>query len=86
MPGHYKGEDPSPPAHIHFDIRHPNARGLMTELDFQSDPALDPSETAVAVVPVARIAGSDPPTLRPLRHRAVALADRGHAASWAWRR
>ena len=63
MPGHYKGEDPSPPAHIHFDIRHPNARGLMTELDFQGDPALDPSETAVEVVPVTRIAGSHPPTL-----------------------
>jgi protocatechuate 3,4-dioxygenase beta subunit len=63
MPGHYKGEDPSPPAHIHFDIRHPKARGLMTELDFEGDPALDPDETAVEVVPVARIAGSHPPTL-----------------------
>jgi protocatechuate 3,4-dioxygenase beta subunit len=63
MPGHYKGEDPSPPAHIHFDIRHPDARGLMTELDFQGDPALDPGETAIEVVPVTRIAGSHPPTL-----------------------
>jgi protocatechuate 3,4-dioxygenase beta subunit len=63
MPGHYKGEDPSPPAHIHFDVRHPGARGLMTELDFQGDPSLDPSETAVEVVPITRIAGSHPPTL-----------------------
>jgi protocatechuate 3,4-dioxygenase beta subunit len=64
MPGHYKGENPPPPAHIHFDIRHPNAHGLMTELDFAGDPALDPGEAAAEVVPVTRIPGSQPPTLR----------------------
>jgi protocatechuate 3,4-dioxygenase beta subunit len=58
MPGHYKGAAPPPPAHIHFDIRHP------TELDFTGDPFLDPSEPAIEVVPVTRIAGSNPPTLR----------------------
>jgi hypothetical protein len=36
----------------------------MTELDFAGDPALDPGEAAAEVVPVTRIPGSQPPTLR----------------------
>jgi protocatechuate 3,4-dioxygenase beta subunit len=40
MPGHYRDEEPSPPAHIHFDVRPPTGLGVMTELDFAGDPAL----------------------------------------------
>lgn len=41
-PGAYQGEALPPPAHIHIDIRHPEAEGLMTEILFADDPALPP--------------------------------------------
>jgi protocatechuate 3,4-dioxygenase beta subunit len=37
-PGHYKGEQQPPPAHIHFEVSHPDARTLETELLFEGDP------------------------------------------------
>jgi hypothetical protein len=41
-PGHYKGAASPPPAHIHFEVRHPDGRGLLTELLFTGGPYLDP--------------------------------------------
>jgi protocatechuate 3,4-dioxygenase beta subunit len=63
MPGHYRGERTPPPAHIHFEVGHPDARGLMTELLFSGDPSLDPSRDAAPVAQLTRVAGADPPLL-----------------------
>ncbi|HEU4897669.1 MAG TPA: hypothetical protein VFX88_08875 [Actinomycetota bacterium] len=61
-PGHYKGEAQPPPAHIHFEVRHPDATGVLTELLFEGDPQLSPDPPGVVVRP-ARVPGSDPPAL-----------------------
>jgi protocatechuate 3,4-dioxygenase beta subunit len=61
-PGHYKGEADPPPAHIHFEVRHPEADGVLTELLFEGDPRLGPYPPGVVVRP-ATVPGSDPPAL-----------------------
>jgi protocatechuate 3,4-dioxygenase beta subunit len=61
-PGHYKGERQPPPAHIHFEVRHPDAAGLLTELLFEGDPWLGPDPHG-AVVRLTPVPGSDPPAL-----------------------
>jgi hypothetical protein len=61
-PGHYKGEAQPPPAHIHFEVKHPDATGVLTELLFEGDPHLGPDPPGVVVRP-ARARGSDPPAL-----------------------
>jgi protocatechuate 3,4-dioxygenase beta subunit len=61
-PGHYKGEAQPPPAHIHFEVKHPDATGVLTELLFEGDPHLGPDPPGVVVRP-ARAPGSDPPAL-----------------------
>jgi protocatechuate 3,4-dioxygenase beta subunit len=38
-PAHYRGEDPPPPAHIHFNIHH-GETGVLTEVVFADDPYL----------------------------------------------
>jgi protocatechuate 3,4-dioxygenase beta subunit len=48
-PGHYKGEAQPPPAHIHFEVRHPDADGLLTELLFEGDPHLGPDPPGAVV-------------------------------------
>ncbi len=48
-PGHYKGEAQPPPAHIHFEVRHPEADGLLTELLFEGDPHLGPDPPGAVV-------------------------------------
>jgi protocatechuate 3,4-dioxygenase beta subunit len=45
-PGHYRGEDPPPPAHIHLNVSH-GAAGVLTEVVFSGDPYV--SEDADAV-------------------------------------
>jgi protocatechuate 3,4-dioxygenase beta subunit len=40
MPGHYQGEDPPPPAHIHVEARHRSGLGARTEIVFADDPYL----------------------------------------------
>jgi protocatechuate 3,4-dioxygenase beta subunit len=62
-PGHYKGEERPPPAHIHFEVRHPDASGVATELLFEGDPWLGPDPPGV-VVRLTRAPGSDPRALR----------------------
>ena len=61
-PGHYKGEAQPPPAHIHFEVRHPDATGVLTELLFEGDPHLGPDPPGVVVRPTP-VPGSDPPAL-----------------------
>jgi protocatechuate 3,4-dioxygenase beta subunit len=62
-PGHYKGEPDPPPAHIHFEVRHPDAGGLLTELLFEGDPQLPPDPPGAVTRPEP-VPGSDPPLLR----------------------
>ena len=62
-PGPYKGEAEPPPAHIHFEVSHPHAGGLMTELLFEGDPSLSPGVQG-HVARLTTVAGSDPPLLR----------------------
>jgi hypothetical protein len=62
-PGHYKGEAEPPPAHIHFEVQHPDATGLLTELLFEGDPRLQPGVVGEVVAPTP-VPGSDPPVLR----------------------
>jgi protocatechuate 3,4-dioxygenase beta subunit len=62
-PGHYAGEQRPPPAHIHFEVRHPDAAGLLTELLFEGDPYLGPDPPG-QVVALAPVAGADPPALQ----------------------
>jgi protocatechuate 3,4-dioxygenase beta subunit len=61
-PGHYKGEERPPPAHIHFEVRHPEATGVLTELLFEGDRWLGPDPPGV-VVRLERVPGSDPPAM-----------------------
>ena len=61
-PGHYKGEERPPPAHIHVEVQHPDATGLLTELLLEGDPWLPPDPPGVVMRP-APVPGSDPPTL-----------------------
>lgn len=62
-PGPYKGEARPPPAHIHVEVRHPDAGGLLTELLFAGDPTLGPDPPG-AVAQLEEVAGSDPPRLQ----------------------
>jgi protocatechuate 3,4-dioxygenase beta subunit len=62
-PGHYKGEPQPSPAHIHFEVRHPNVGGLLTELLFEGDPRLPPNPPGAVTRPEP-VPGSDPPLLR----------------------
>jgi protocatechuate 3,4-dioxygenase beta subunit len=39
-PGHYRGEDPPPPAHIHMEVLYGEG-GLLTEAFFEGDPYLE---------------------------------------------
>jgi protocatechuate 3,4-dioxygenase beta subunit len=61
-PGHYKGEERPPPAHIHVEVRHPDATGVLTELLFEGDPWLGPDPPG-AVVRLEPVPGSDPPAM-----------------------
>jgi catechol 1,2-dioxygenase len=63
-PGRYQGQTDPPPAHIHFDVRHADAGGLMTELLFEGDPDVIPGTQQGHVARLTTVAGSDPPLLR----------------------
>ena len=54
MPGHYKGVDAPPPAHIHFAVRDAHAGQILTELNFAGDPYLGTSLPAL-IVPLTRV-------------------------------
>src|SRR5947199_7273039 len=59
-PGHYKGADPVPPAHIHISVSHVGSRHLETELQFAGDPGLlsGPPDPGVPVTPIRDADGS----------------------------
>lgn len=44
-PGHYRGEKPPPPAHIHLNV-HYEATGVLTEVVFADDPYLEDASHA----------------------------------------
>jgi protocatechuate 3,4-dioxygenase beta subunit len=48
-PGHYRGEDPPPPAHIHMEV-HYQGDGLLTEAFFAGDPYLSEGELEGGVI------------------------------------
>jgi protocatechuate 3,4-dioxygenase beta subunit len=52
VPAHYRGR--SAPAHIHFEVVHPSAAGIMTELQFAGDPYLGADDSPAVVVPLLR--------------------------------
>ena len=47
-PGHYRGEDPPPPAHIHLNVSH-GAAGVLTEDVFTGDPYVSEDADAVGL-------------------------------------
>ena len=49
-PGYYKGVQPPPPAHIHVEVKHPDAQPLMTEIVFVDDPYLVNAESDDLIV------------------------------------
>ena len=59
-PGHYKGADPVPPAHIHISVSHVGSGHLETELQFAGDPGLlsGPPDPGVPVTPIRDADGS----------------------------
>jgi polyisoprenoid-binding protein YceI len=61
IPGHYAGEDPAPPAHIHLEISHPTAGGWMAEIVFAGDPSLQGMSQAGYTVVTLEYVG-DPDT------------------------
>jgi catechol 1,2-dioxygenase len=58
-PGHYRGADPPPPAHIHFNVRYRDALGVSTELDFAGDPYLTEADANTEVIELHRETSSD---------------------------
>ena len=55
-PGHYNGVEPPPAAHIHVEVRHPDGRGVTTEILFADDPA--GGRGAGEVIRLTRTAGT----------------------------
>jgi protocatechuate 3,4-dioxygenase beta subunit len=52
VPPHYR--DTYGAAHIHFEVLHPRATGIMTELQFAGDPDLDTRSNPAVVVPLVQ--------------------------------
>jgi hypothetical protein len=69
-PGHYKGEERPPPAHIHLEVLHPDATGLLTELVFAGDPYLGPDPPGEVMRPTP-VPGANPAALQA--HVAIVL-------------
>jgi catechol 1,2-dioxygenase len=49
-PGHYRGEDPPPPAHIHFNVYYRGTPGVFTEVVFAGDPYLENGDAGAEVI------------------------------------
>lgn len=49
-PGHYRGESNPPPAHIHLEVVHPDARQLETEIVFADDEHLPANAESLGLV------------------------------------
>jgi catechol 1,2-dioxygenase len=63
-PGHYRGDAPPPPAHIHFNVVHPGTVGVATEVDFAGDPYLTGTDEHTEVIDVRREPGQHGDVLR----------------------
>lgn len=57
-PGHYRGEDPPPPAHIHMEV-HYQGGGLLTEAFFAGDPYLPDGELEGEVIDLREESAAD---------------------------
>jgi len=55
VPAHYRGQHA--PAHIHFEVIHPQAAGIMTQLQFAGDPYLGAGDEPAVVVPLVEVGG-----------------------------
>jgi protocatechuate 3,4-dioxygenase beta subunit len=62
-PGHYRGANPPPPAHIHLEVSHPAAGVLLTELHFEGDPYLEESLDSGPVIGLRTLHGPHGPYL-----------------------
>jgi catechol 1,2-dioxygenase len=58
-PGHYRGEGPPPPAHIHFNVHYGETPGLLTEVFFAGDPYLAEGESHAEVIRLRKDSGPD---------------------------
>lgn len=58
-PGHYRGDEPPPPAHIHFNVHYRGTPGVLTEVVFAGDPYLTSAEPGAEVISLRKEAGSD---------------------------
>jgi catechol 1,2-dioxygenase len=58
-PGHYRGERPPPPAHIHFNVHYGGTPGLLTEVVFAGDPYLAEGESHAEVIRLRKDLGPD---------------------------
>jgi catechol 1,2-dioxygenase len=58
-PGHYRGEDAPPPAHIHFNVHYRETPGLLTEVFFAGDPYLPEGESHAEVIRLQKDSGPD---------------------------
>jgi catechol 1,2-dioxygenase len=63
-PGHYRGADPLPPAHIHFNVLYPGTLGVATELEFAGDPYLPKGDAHSEAISLQQESGSDGGLLR----------------------
>jgi protocatechuate 3,4-dioxygenase beta subunit len=59
MPGHYKGEQQPPPAHIHVAVHHPDFPGGGAEIVFTDDPYLPPNAAHLDYTIVSLAKASD---------------------------
>ena len=56
-PGHYRGEEPPPPAHIHMEVHH-DGGGVLTEVFFAGDPYLEGGEPEGEVIELREESGT----------------------------
>lgn len=75
-PGHYRGADPPPPAHIHFNVVYPGTPGVATELVFAGDPYLTEAGGPREVIELQRESG---PAGEVLRGRFDIVVPSSHA-------
>jgi catechol 1,2-dioxygenase len=58
QPGHYRGEETPPPAHIHFNVHYDGTPGVLTEVVFAGDPYLM-GESGAEVIRLREDSGSE---------------------------
>jgi protocatechuate 3,4-dioxygenase beta subunit len=56
-PGHYRGEGPPPPAHIHLNVHYAGMPGVLTEVVFEGDPYLPADASGPDVISLRKEGG-----------------------------